>query len=122
MKPELRYPTLEDFRKSECGVFGRAWEARKDRGFWPCLKCRGEGGYHKPEDRDCYEGYKMAPWYKCAACEGTGEGPKAKIVALYKEYMAKYRAELAAWKAKDRLRKAALKKLTTKEREALGLC
>lgn len=40
-----------------------------------CPTCNGKKFVHREEDRDCYEGYKLAPRYKCNDCDGSGIDP-----------------------------------------------
>lgn len=89
---------------------------------YPCVSCEGRGRYQNSEDRDPYEGYKLAPWYICEACQGTGEGPRKPVYQEYKN-------EIDRWKAavKETLKVRVIidgirKKLTPEELKVLGLC
>lgn len=92
-----------------------------DPDIWPCCACGAVGKYRKPEDRDCNEGYKMAPWYTCEACGGTGCGPKYLVALAFEAIMADHRKELAEWTRVDRLIRSARKKLTPEERAVLEI-
>jgi hypothetical protein len=37
----------------------------------PCPKCNGDAGWEGPPSRWSTDG--IGPWYRCDACEGTGE-------------------------------------------------
>lgn len=118
--PERPYKSFEDFRRVKCRwIFDKDKEL--DCTFYPCQHCGGKGRYRKEEDRDVIEGYKLAPWYKCQACNNTGRGPKEPLVAEYKAAIAKWRKELAEWKVANKKRKSALAKLTKEDRKVLGL-
>ena len=82
-----------------------------------CEKCEGRGRYRKNEDRDPYEGWKLAPWYKCEKCNGTGEGTKEEFMEWYEKEQGarlKYKAKL---KERDTRRKNIRSKLTKSEIE-----
>jgi len=119
-RPERRYRSLAEFR-----VKNWQWSVRESRlldpTFWPCVLCSGRGWYHNPDDRDPIEGYKLAPAHKCQACAGTGRGTKEAVKAIYDEIVAKFRADLTAWKEAEGHRKSGLSKLTQEEKNSLGL-
>ena len=119
-RPERRYRSLRDFLVKQWG-----WSLREaklnDPTFWPCIPCSGRGWYYDPADRDVVEGYKLAPRYHCKACAGTGRGTKEAVKAIYDEIVAKFRADLAAWKEAKEHRKSGLSKLTQEEKSSLGL-
>lgn len=118
-RPTRQYTSIRDYIAKRFILGPRAKLA--DPNWWPCLICDARGGYHKEEDRDEYEGYKLAPWYACGACGGTGQGPKKAVEEAYRTITANFRAELAAWKEAEVHRKTGLAKLTQEEKVALGL-
>jgi hypothetical protein len=119
-KPARPYFTFEDFRREKCRWI---FDDKKtlDCTFYPCQNCNGKGRYHKEEDRDVIEGYKLAPNYKCTACKQTGRGEKEPLVREYKATIEKWRKDLAVWKIKNAAKQKALAKLTKADKEALGL-
>jgi len=70
------------------------------RNAFPCLACSGFGWNRDEKDRDPIEGYKLAPKYKCHACDGTGVGSKAAFMEWYDKRMAEYKKELEEYKRK----------------------
>jgi hypothetical protein len=118
-RPVRAYASIRDFIVKRF-VLARAADLANPN-WWPCLICDARGGYHKEEDRDCYEGYKLAPWYACGACGGTRQGPKKAVEEVYRTITAQYRADLAAWKEAEGHRQTGLAKLTQEEKVALGL-
>lgn len=119
-RPERLYRSVRDWIAKRF-LWSQPESTLRDPNFWPCLECGGKGKVHKEEDRDCIEGYKLAPWYQCEHCAGTGEWPKAKVKEAYQEVVKEFKARLEAWKAQDALRRSGLRKLSEKERQALGL-
>lgn len=63
----------------------------------PCRTCRGCGRVRKFKDRDPIEGYKLAPWYDCANCQGTGTEPGG-MEAL----KTIYKADIKDWQERHR--------------------
>lgn len=119
-KPKAPYKTLRDYVvwRYKHTPFG---DKLIDVKLWPCQACDGAGRYRKEEDRDCVEGYKMAPWYKCEACGGTQCGPKYLVALAFEVIMADHRKALDEWTRVDRLIRSARKKLTPEERAVLGI-
>jgi hypothetical protein len=55
--------------------------------FIPCHNpdCRGRGWIYDPNDQPCpVEGNKMRTRLKCTDCNGSGNGDKKKLMAIYK--------------------------------------
>lgn len=57
----------------------------------PCPKCFGYGRVQHNEDRDEYEGWKTAPWYKCERCNGNGWGRPDDWQRIYKKVISDWR-------------------------------
>lgn len=83
-----------------------------------CVFCSGKGQRKDPLDRDCYEGLKMAQIITCSSCEGMG-----KIDADTKLGQQLLAAQEAGedWETRQTLISGALRKLSIRERNALGL-
>lgn len=114
-KPKRPYKNLDGFVKALLYFSPK-------RGIkWPCLKCSGQGWYYDTNDRCPIEGYKGARRLNCNACEATGVGTRKAVREDYKRRIERWKQMLAEWKEQDSLRKSGLKKLTSKERKALGL-
>ena len=90
-----------------------------------CKTCDGSGVVHRIEDRDVYEGYKLAPLHPCSAGCDKGVVDESVVRHLYKAEIDRWRAEHARASALNRLQKSALAKirrqLTTEEIKSLGL-
>jgi len=91
-KPVRPYKNISEFR------YQLHWCGAPEDLQWPCLKCRGRG---------------------CPDCEGTGNGTREAVLAEYRKAIALYEIEKQRWNELEAARRSALKKLTTKEIEAL---
>ena len=87
-------------------------------GRWPCLPCRGRGS-------TCVPGQA---YYDCTSCDGNGRGSKEALQKAYQGEIRIYHQEVIAWKREkkrydrqEEIRRQALKKLTRKERQVLGV-
>lgn len=89
------------------------------RNWWPCIICASGGRVRDPADRDPVEGYKLAPWYKCEACQGKGQTCKETFKAFYDEEVRKYKVALADYREGYKHWRKALSKLNRQERQAL---
>lgn len=118
-KPERPYKNFEDYRLKQCRMLPES--KRHDTTFFPCPKCEGYGVYYKPEDRDVYEGYKCAPRYACEKCDKSGRGSRDEHRAIYRLAIAEHQNRLRIWLERNKIRAAALNKLTSEERKVLGL-
>lgn len=117
-RPKRPYTNLEDFRRR----FG--WVRPMERGdptFWPCLACEGRGSYQKVEDLDPIEGYKLAPRYRCPACNGTRRSTKKACREAYRQSIHDWQAQVEAWLRTTELQASGLAKLTNDEKWALGI-
>jgi hypothetical protein len=110
--PNRPYRNLQEYAAVRYG---------RSKHLWPCVECCGRGVVRRFEDRDPIEGYKLAPLYKCGSCNGTGKGGRDVIAAEFRELLAKWRRELKAYRELQKLRRSAAKKLTRKEKIAVGL-
>ena len=89
--PKRPYKNFDDFYKKN--ILG----CNKDV-EWPCFLCDGYKKIHHWEDRDPYEGYKMAPLYTCHQCNGTGQTTK-------QQWKDQYKSEIDQWKQRYALAK-----------------
>ena len=85
-RPTRPWKNLQD-AKRDLGNSFRTYKADE----FPCLNCHGRGKYRDQRDSDPIEGYKLAPWYQCRTCDGTGMGSREQFMACYRERMADYR-------------------------------
>lgn len=115
--PKRPFKNLDEFIGCKRNKYNRANRTRD----YPCLVCEGFGKVRDESEYDSYEGYKLANWYICSACYGTGETARH-------HYQAAYASEIAAWKRnydKIKLRRntylRAARKLTPKERQVLDV-
>ena len=113
IKPTRPWKNLEAARRS----FNLS--LRDNPGKYPCLACGGRGGYYDENDRDPYEGYKMASLHKCRSCNGTRLGSKAAFKEHYKHHIDKYKKELAEYKHKIKRFKELKKQLSKEDLEIL---
>ena len=113
IKPTRPWKNLEAARRS----FNLS--LRDNPGKYPCLACGGRGGYYDENDRDPYEGYKMASLHKCRSCNGTRLGSKAAFVEYYNEDIAKYKKELTEYKHKLKRFRELKKQLSKEDLEIL---
>lgn len=98
-KPYKLYQSIKDAKR----YMGRHKDYKRNE--YPCIYCRGLGSYHKVEDRDCIEGYKLAPSYKCNACKGTGLGSKGSFMDEYNKQVEIYNREVKEYKSQlDKLK------------------
>lgn len=63
---------------------------------YPCITCSGYGKVRKEEERDAYEGYKLANWYKCQTCNGSGESTHEVWLNFYQKAKEAYEVKLNA--------------------------
>lgn len=94
IKPTKPWKNLEAARLS------MGFSKDRDPNDFPCLACGGRGGHHNEDDRDPYEGYKMATLHRCRACDGTRVGSKAVFMEHYRKQMTQYKKEMAEYKWK----------------------
>ncbi len=95
---------------------------RDNPGKYPCLACGGRGGYYDENDRDPYEGYKMASLHKCRSCNGTRVGSKAAFVEHYKEQIKLFKKILAEYTTKMKRFKELKKQLSKEDWDIIGEC
>ena len=88
-RPEA-YKSINEARDNYSSIY-KKW--KRDDSDYPCLNCDGAGTYHKFEDRDIIEGYKLAPLYTCKSCSGSGRGPKEMFKAYYDAEKQKIKAQ-----------------------------
>ena len=93
----------------------------KKKDGYACPDCGGRKYYYKPEDRDPIEGYKLAPRYRCGLCKATGvvDLKTYKYHARWQDKLHRYEVNLKKYKKVKEIATAALKKLTSKEKNAL---
>ncbi len=115
-KPKRPWKNLEQARL-EVGT----WRPSKTTDF-PCLTCSGRGGYRDVKDLCPIEGYKMAPFYKCRACDGSCVGSKAAFVEYYRKKIAEYVGELAIYRQKLSRFQELKKQLSKEDLEILQEC
>jgi hypothetical protein len=84
-----------------------------------CLECDGSGRVHRWEDRDPYEGFKMAPTYVCGSCGGKGYVPESKHREFYNQKIASWRKERAVDSERLKNQKALWAKIKNFPREEL---
>lgn len=77
------------------------------------------GRVRDPADRDVIEGYKLAPWHPCQACQSTGDRTKEAIKAIYDKEIRKWKEALEVYRRNYALWRSALRKLTKEEKDAL---
>lgn len=94
-KPQKPYKNFEECRRLHSGRYHR-----DDPEFIPCLACSGRGHVRDPKDRDLIEGYKLAPWYDCKSCNGTGRGTKKELMDYYRERLADWKERMKRYKYK----------------------
>lgn len=82
-----------------------------------CPVCEGYGRVCDPDSMDPIEGSKMATYYKCPFCLGSGA---ILSTSRYYQPLLHFWDELRRLESKEELKKTALSKLTKEEREALG--
>lgn len=117
-KPKRPYKNFSDFR-----IYQHRGDQKKlqDINFYPCLFCEGYGKVRNIDDCDPIEGYKLAPWYKCSQCKGTGRSSRKEFRKAYYEVMQNYRYRRERWKIEEALRFLGRSKLTEEELRALQL-
>lgn len=111
--PDRPFKTFQDFINYKRG-------SRPERQL-PCLACDGFGKVHDEKDYDAYEGWKLAPWYKCSACRGTGEGSISSYKDAWHRRLWEWKALYDKILARRKLWDSAWKKLTPAERDELGM-
>lgn len=88
---------------------------KKLRNKWPCPTCYGTGKVRDPAERCPIEGYKMADWYTCTSCGGSGETNKEHIQQIYKVHQNKYQEKKAEYERDLALYQSICKKLNSDE-------
>lgn len=93
-----------------------------DKGY-TCYSCTGSGRIYDPDDPPCsYEGNKLRRTFKCQTCNGSGYGNFEKE---YRKLYIVFVEELKSYNRNNRylnkIKRAALKKLTKEEKRILGL-
>lgn len=84
---------------------------------FPCPNCDGLGRYRRAEDHDPYEGWKLADWFICPICKGTGETSKEQYKFFYNNKIKNWQEDACILRAKNQ----ALKKLSPFEIQLLGI-
>lgn len=91
----------------------------------PCPRCDGYGKHYRDEDRDPYEGWKMASMYPCERCGGSGDIGKIALRAEFDQIMKRHQERYNHLKPRHDAEVAALAKakkhLTTAELRTLEL-
>ncbi len=121
-RPRRPARSLQDFRIL---FTGRAKRGRNpdDRKWWPCIECSGGGRARNASRRVglTVNGFTFAKKDdRCKACQGTGNGTKEAIKAIYDEEVNKYKVATDKFNRAIAARREALKKLTKEERLALA--
>lgn len=114
-KPEKHYKSFEDCRL-QCSF----WKIKKlkNKNWFPCLSCRGDGIIIDPEEEpDPIEGHKMSRRIKCPRCGGTGKGTKKEIMDEYKKWNNAYKEELKEYKENLSIIKRIFNRLSDREKE-----
>jgi hypothetical protein len=111
--PKKPWATFDDY----------LFELRRDNSrshgeAFPCLVCDGRGQVRREEDYDSMEGWKLAPWYKCTACNGTGEGTREAIRGAWRKALWEWHEK--AVKARER-RKAEMSVIKQLKRAKIDL-
>jgi hypothetical protein len=112
--PKKPYDSFYDY------VMAQRQRCSHDRAY-PCFNCDGRGKVRDPKDRDPYEGYKLAPWYTCNTCNGSGESSRSVYKAMYKKTIDNWRDRYAEAKKRRDVWLRAYHKLTPLERLVLGV-
>ena len=95
--PKRPYTTFAEFHLAK-ERDGDLHHKTRLRAAYPCQRCRGYGKHYRPEDRDPYEGYKMASMYPYEVCGGSGDVGRIAMKALYSK-------EIQDWKERyDKLK------------------
>ncbi len=120
-RPRRPARSLGDFRIL---FTGRAKRGRHpdDPNWWPCIECSGSGRV-----RDALRsvgltvnGFTFAKKDdKCKGCQGTGNGTKEAIKAIYDKEVEKYRVAAIKYARAIAAKAKALKKLTKEEKQAI---
>lgn len=103
--PKRPWKNFEDYLKN----LDRAHHGRNV--MYPCMYCNGFGKVRRMEDRDPIEGFKLAPWYKCTPCDGTGNSSRMEHEIRYKNLILKWKEKYADAKAQRDAEKSALKRI-----------
>lgn len=119
-EPKKPYKNFAHFRK-QIGFWAND-KTLADMSYMPCPRCGGRKGVYDKKDYCSVEGYKMAPLHTCDKCNGKGSVPEKELREAYRAEIRRWKEKMTAFKVMQRHRIAALKKLTTEEKKALGLC
>lgn len=117
-KPEKHYNNFEDARW-KCSYYKE--EKLKDKKWFPCLKCRGDGIIIDPsEEPDIIEGHKLSRRIKCPKCKGSGIGTRKEIMEEYRKWNNKYKEEMKEYRNDEKLVKNIFNRLSKEEVRALN--
>ena len=87
---------------------------------WPCLVCHGLGWEYDPADPPCpVTGNQHRRAIRCPVCQGSGAGSKKACQEAYRQALEEYRAKKREYERLGEIRKAALRRLTKEQIQAL---
>lgn len=124
---ELPKPPFKSFKEFRLHTVEKSSKHHKTgkKAQYPCTRCDGYGKHYRDEDRDPYEGWKMASMHHCERCNGTGDVGFRGLADEYDRVMNRHREHYARLKPIHDREAAALAKarecLTTAELRTLGL-
>lgn len=117
----IPYKTVVDYVIHSIAQYKYDLQAKIRDGFWPCPNCEGYKKAYRSEDRDPYEGWKMATMYPCHVCAATGEMTELYWRGRFKIDRAARLATNKELRARKELQTRALSKLSLDERHAIGI-
>ena len=114
VKPVRPYRSLQEFATKQ------HWLGLHPADKWPCLACRGRGWNYDPTDPPCpIEGNRSRRTLECATCGGSGCGPRKAVAEAYRQLVEAFKTEKADYDRLVKVYKAAIKRLTVKQIQAL---
>ena len=111
---EARFKSLDAYKRYY------VYYVYSPQNWFPCISCQGRGWEYTGRP-DPVEGNKMRDQRACAACAGTGEGPKEVFKALYESERATRVQELYTRKRLLKVYKELMKELTQDQKDAIRM-
>ena len=113
-EPKRRHKSLDAFRRAHFIDGDHAGPKA-----WPCLRCFGRGSIPDPRDTAVLPAEATQYEIVCPDCNGTGNGPKAKVVKAYRKAVEEFKAEKREYEELVQARKEAIEILTSRQVQAL---